>query len=270
MKRTMIRNSFLAAALAVGIVGSVHAQQLLLSDNFNGYADQAAFNAAWTPLSAAMTYDAVNGWVTQGTAAQSSYQGFAATPGALIDLRFDMFDPAGTNAGRSFVALQARQGDTIGGTLDQIIAFGRYNNQTAGGAYYYGRVAFGSGMVYADGALAPTSSWFKVTGGGTATQTTIGWHSMRLVGAPDPTNPETHFKLSFYVDDVLAGTVANIANANFNFAVLGSGLTSTAAGASFDNLVISAIPEPSTYAAIFGGLALLGAFVYRRRLSAKK
>lgn len=31
-----------------------------------------------------------------------------------------------------------------------------------------------------------------------------------------------------------------------------------------------AIPEPSTYATIFGGLALVGAFVYRRRLNAKK
>jgi hypothetical protein len=30
------------------------------------------------------------------------------------------------------------------------------------------------------------------------------------------------------------------------------------------------IPEPGTYAAIFGGLALLSAFVYRRRLNAKK
>lgn len=44
---------------------------------------------------------------------------------------------------------------------------------------------------------------------------------------------------------------------------------STAANqtASFDNIsvAISAVPEPSTYAAIFGGLALVGAVVYRRR-----
>lgn len=33
---------------------------------------------------------------------------------------------------------------------------------------------------------------------------------------------------------------------------------------------LEAIPEPGTYAAIFGSLALLGAFAYRRRLSAKK
>lgn len=33
---------------------------------------------------------------------------------------------------------------------------------------------------------------------------------------------------------------------------------------------VQAIPEPSTYAAIFGGLALAGAFVYRRRARATK
>jgi hypothetical protein len=32
------------------------------------------------------------------------------------------------------------------------------------------------------------------------------------------------------------------------------------------SLTLTAIPEPSTYAAIFGGLALLGAFGYRRRV----
>jgi hypothetical protein len=33
---------------------------------------------------------------------------------------------------------------------------------------------------------------------------------------------------------------------------------------------VEVIPEPSTYAAIFGGLALMGALVYRRRMNAKK
>jgi len=33
----------------------------------------------------------------------------------------------------------------------------------------------------------------------------------------------------------------------------------------YDSVQLTAIPEPSTYAAIFGGLALVGAFVYRRR-----
>ena len=35
-------------------------------------------------------------------------------------------------------------------------------------------------------------------------------------------------------------------------------------------LMFEPIPEPSTYAAIFGGLALLGAFVYRRRARTEK
>src|SRR5690606_15118814 len=38
---------------------------------------------------------------------------------------------------------------------------------------------------------------------------------------------------------------------------------------SVDSLRLELIPEPSTYAAIFGALALVGAAVYRRRLNAK-
>ncbi len=38
----------------------------------------------------------------------------------------------------------------------------------------------------------------------------------------------------------------------------------------FDSIQLTQVPEPSTYAAIFGGLALLGAFVYRRRARATK
>ncbi|HLS29148.1 MAG TPA: PEP-CTERM sorting domain-containing protein [Opitutales bacterium] len=40
--------------------------------------------------------------------------------------------------------------------------------------------------------------------------------------------------------------------------------------AMIDSLTYSVIPEPSTYAAIFGGLALAGAFIYRRRMGAEK
>lgn len=43
------------------------------------------------------------------------------------------------------------------------------------------------------------------------------------------------------------------------------GSTVTAGQMAFDNLSVSAIPEPSTYAAIFGGFALVGAVWHRRR-----
>jgi hypothetical protein len=49
-----------------------------------------------------------------------------------------------------------------------------------------------------------------------------------------------------------------------------SALSSAGGASAFDNIRLEVVPEPSTYAAIFGGLALLGAIVYRRRMSAKK
>lgn len=48
-----------------------------------------------------------------------------------------------------------------------------------------------------------------------------------------------------------------------------SGLASAGGGFNVDNIQLEVIPEPSTYAAIFGGLALIGAFVYRRRTASK-
>lgn len=268
MKKTTILKSFLCAGVAGGIAVSAHAQ-VLLQDNFDSYADQAAFEAVWTTVSSnAMTLDSSlsassPNSVTQGAGTQSSYQAFTSTSGNILDVTFDLYDPAATNEGRSYLALQSRTGDLYSDGLNQLIAFGRYNN-VSGGTYYYGRVAFGSGIVLGDGASDLTSSWFLL--GGASATTSIGWHEMRLLGMPDADNPTTHMKLEFYVDGDLAGSVANVANQDYNLLVLGSNLTSSAAGgASFDN--VSVIPEPSTYAAIFGGLALVGAFVYRRRVT---
>lgn len=49
--------------------------------------------------------------------------------------------------------------------------------------------------------------------------------------------------------------VPNLGNGNVGYSVINE----------FEMLAVGAIPEPSTYAAIFGGLALAGAMIHRRR-----
>lgn len=89
---------------------------------------------------------------------------------------------------------------------------------------------------------------------------TEGWRQMTLAWSvvADATQVE------FYVDGILGHTASHSAIITPTNEWIGAPF------ASDTGAWVNTIPEPSTYAAIFGGLALLGAFVYRRRLRAKK
>lgn len=118
------------------------------------------------------------------------------------------------------------------------------------------------------------------------------WSAYARVELTGFTLPSNHTpSLRFYVEDFDG---ANSASTAFNLADFSGGLTTVVVpisftggvdatriafwgftvsefginppnfGFTFDNLVISAVPEPSAYAAIIGGFALLAAVVYRR------
>lgn len=94
----------------------------------------------------------------------------------------------------------------------------------------------------------------------TSVARTEGWRHMQL--AWDVVGAGTEVR--FFIDGEL-GHVATHAAAITP--------TNEWIGAPFANATeawVNTIPEPSTYAAIFGGLALVGAIGYRRRLSVKK
>ena len=88
---------------------------------------------------------------------------------------------------------------------------------------------------------------------------------------------------STYSLDFTGATVSSFITGSSSGALVGLGMISTdfnasvyhqvsngVNGSTVDSLTVvaGAIPEPSTYAAIFGGVALIGAAVYRRRRSA--
>lgn len=247
MRNTMI----LGAALLLAVAGSVSAQ---ISDDFDSYADQAAFNAVWSGSSPMSLTN--NNWVSapnsiyQGTVAQQSYRHIGmGIPLQQLYFGFDFYDERGTaSLARTYGMVYSRAGDQWTGALQQIIAVGKYN--TIATTKYNARIAFGS------------LNWFVLDAPG-APDRSVGWHKAEVIGGVDPNDP-TKAQVSIYIDGILGKTVTGLTNVNFNWVVMGSGLTSTH-GMYFDNVVARPIPEPASMA--LAGVGLAGILGLRRRMS---
>lgn len=233
-----------------------------LSDNFDSYANKAAFDAVWTPsvgaglgLNTAEFVSSPNSVKNTATAtsiaAQSRRFLSTAAPGNNFSFEFNFYDYNAANNVRDYGMLYARSGSDWTGSLFQLIAIGKYNTGTA--TRYYGRVAFESTTyVLGDGAGPLLSGgWFQLNAANS-----IGWHTARVVGMPDSLNPGKT-RLEFFIDNSLAGSVSNLGYQDYNWVVLGSGLSSTGGFISFDNVVVT-VPEPSSvWFGLFGGVGLL-------------
>lgn len=237
--------------IALGIcqlVFTTTAQAVSLFDDFDGYADQAAFNAAWTAPSPAMTLDTAQAWSSPNSIYQSPMiaqqsrraLGFDA-PVAALDFSFRFYDSVGAAGyARSYGMIYAYEGGDPAGTLQQIIAVGHYGSVTT--TKYDGRVAFGG------------ANWFALDDPG-APDRSIGWHEARVLGSLAGELAE----YEFYIDGVLSKTATSTVNDPFNWVVMGSGLTSPY-GMWFDDAMV-VIPEPSSVSLLgLGGVALLAVF----------
>ena len=255
------------ATLAAGFLLPAAANAaILLQDNFDGYADQAAFNAAWpnvaTPnvsgtLSNLQAVSAPNS-VNYQTTAQRNERTFAesGTPTAAnpITFSFDFYDSNGGLAPyRQFTDIQDGASPSLGG---QLIAMGLNNNMTLtadGGNYYMARILGYDGAVGVTGGGA--GQFFKLNGPGAPTRST-GWHNLKAV--------ITDTQISFFVDGIPSATeITNVAaTRSYDYTRLGSGLSATAQ-AYFDNISIDndaapPVPEPASLAVLgLGGLLML-------------
>jgi hypothetical protein len=243
----------------------------LLEDNFDSYADQAAFQAAWPAgggtitsgtLSATLSLSASNSINFAATpATQRNDRSFteSGNPSALNVIRFsiDFFDTSAAASPYRQIASLIDGAPTASG---QLISLGMNNNQTSansGGNYYMARILGYTVPTTADPDGGPAESvggagaFFKLNDYGVGLRST-GWHNLAV--------EITDAEFKFFVDGLLAETVANTATLrSYDSVRLGSGITSTTA-ANLDNVsvVTNPVPEPGTAALGFlGGLLLL-------------
>jgi hypothetical protein len=278
--------AFLACSTLVPLVSQA---QVLVNDNFDGYANQAAFEAVWTPigttaptsgeLSTAQASSGPNSIRVPGTTvnAQSRNRLTFGESGSLstlslISWSFDFYDsaPAG-GPQRNYSNLQD---STAPSGTGQLIAMGFNNNQTganSGGQFYMARILGYTVPTTADPDGGPTESvggagiFFKLNDFGAGARS-LGWHNLRV---DITTDDGLSADFAFYVDGVLAERVNNVGTAasfrSYDNIALGSGLSNASTEAFFDNmrLEVLAVPEPGT--ATLLGIGLAGLIAFRRR-----
>lgn len=235
---------------------------LIVSDNFDGYANQAAFDAVWAPITAGGTLTnalSVSAPNSVGYAITAQRNGLTTAETGVVSgsnivtFSFDFYDSnASTAPYRQYANLQDGASPTSTG---QLISMGLNNNLTSaadGGNYYMARVL---GLDGGTGA----SAYFKLNNPGSPLRST-GWHNLRV----DISN----LVFNFYVDGFLAQTLTNTGAArSYEIVRLGSGLSSVAT-ANFDNVHLETfqIPEPATIA--LAGMGMIGLCSVARRKSA--
>jgi len=224
-----------------------------VQDNFDGYADQAALNAAWprtstqpdfnitlsTLVGASCPKSVLEPAATTGSPSRI-YQNFGGnfdgTDAKPLTATWWMRHGAGTGA-RNYVELRSYSGGAYGlGTLQVLLALGIYDDTTQGitlttyNCRDYDTTLTGS----------PVISWYDVTG---ATRAPGEWVKMQI---------KVKSTTIDYSVTTSAGTYTvpkprNLPSALFNTIVIGSGLTNGGVNAFYDNVSLSfgePPPEP--------------------------
>ncbi|WP_428306152.1 PEP-CTERM sorting domain-containing protein [Lacipirellula sp.] len=293
MKVTRCVKLFAVAALATVGIAADSSAAIIVSENFDGYANQAAFEAAWTPigtvapisgeLSSAQSVSASNSirFAGTGTVGQNrNRKTFTDTTligvGDQLVFSFDFYDSAPTGAPqRNYANLQ----DTIApGSTNQLISMGMNNNQTganSGGQFYMARILGYTVPTTADPDGGPAESvggagiYFKLNDFGAGARS-LGWHNLKVILSTDD-GLSTDY--AFYVDNVLAERVSNLGTAasirQYDNIAIGSGNSNANTEAFIDNVrleFIPAVPEPATLS--LAGLGVLGLVAAGRRKNA--
>lgn len=252
---------FVLGASVLAWVTVAHATTVFVNENFDGYANQAAFEAAWTPNATHLTLTQEQSVsptqsVKGQTTATRDYLGFSET-GTLtgssdyIVFKFSFYDSnAGTNPYRQYAELD--DGTAPSGSM-QLIAMGLNNNllNSAGaGPRYMARI-----LGYTP-AGSTSGAFFKLDDPGAPARST-GWHTLEA--------RVFDTEVRFYVDGILSKTAntSGLTDRSYDTVKVGSNLSSTAV-AYYDNVYVARLPEPTTVCL----LALGGLVLSRRRTTA--
>ena len=229
------------ALAAVAVICSSSAQSVF-TDNFDSYANQAAFTAAWQASTIGVQLTLTNTQKHSGT--QSIMQGAAAATSAAPwsshvtseNLYFRCWYYDSLNGARSWAAPEAITSDTTysGAGYTQKLGIGRYNNIT--GSKYYGRLANSTTGGTSEGATALSSGWCQLGG---AANASVGWHKFEIVGLRQT---DLSIKYRYYVDGVLGGAATDSGgNRSFNWSVCGGGVSNGTGPDYYDDVVVEAL-----------------------------
>jgi len=277
----------LALAGILSLSGNAFAQVII--EPFDGYADQAAFEAVWAPigtvapfsanLSSAQFVSPSNSVEILGTATNSQQRNrrtFADTSPISVNdqivFSFDFYDSA--PAANPFRQYSNLQDTTAPGGTGQLISMGLNNNQTganSGGQFYMARILGYTVPLTPDPDGGPdesvggASAYFKLNNFGVGARS-LGWHNLRVViGTDDGLSMD----FEFFVDGVLAERVSNVGTAAsfrmYDNIVLGSGLSNGTNTAYYDNVFLNIQPVPEPTSMALGLVAVLGGALKLRR-----
>src|SRR5688572_16733945 len=236
----------LAAALALLFWAGNASAAVIFQDNFDSYADQAAFDATWTAantvgngiLSTAQSVSSpnsvsipTNGTVATRRAGLTHAESGTLAIGDKFVYSFDFFD---SSAAASPYRQHANLQDSAAPTLtNQLISMGLQNTLASthdGGNYYMARIlGFTPTFLPPTGTSAnpaPTSgAYFKLNDPGTAPLRSTGWHNLKVEIS---TSNGTSQDYRFYVDGILSKTILNVGTVlrSYDTQRIGSGVSS--------------------------------------------
>jgi hypothetical protein len=226
---------------------------VFLDENFDTYANQAAFESVWAPSATPATgttlsteqamspFQSAKGLTTASRNTRGIGEiGFLNASTDAVVFRFNFYDSnSGAAAYRQYAELDDTAAPSAGG---QLFAMGLNNNIAS--TYYMARILGGDGG-------SGVSAFFKLDGTGAPVRST-GWHTLEA--------DIMDTSVSYYVDGILSKTIdiTALTDRSLDTVKVGSNLSS-AQVAYFDDIHVErlTVPEPSAVSMVVLGLGVI-------------
>lgn len=244
-----MRRTIVCVVLAVGFLAVSGRAGVIFSDDF-----ESGTLGNWTSVGTALDISTAQNKVPDGGSysayLNSSGDGMYHNIGELSGPSTASFWIYDGTATRAWGETRGYSGAGFGdGTLQHLLAIGKYSSTTLGGDPY-------DGTKYQARASFSTSSilWFNLNAPGAPSRST-GWHLFTIERLADNST------VNFYVDGILGRSMTGVTTDSWDSVLMTSVRSGTTAGDSwYDGIVVTdgLVPEPATFGFLtIGALGLL-------------